>query len=81
MPSHTSSAITPIHFGGPPQRDPFSSGAYDLPRRERVLSHPVSWLVGHGWRRARRVPPWLAKFSTPSGPASRDGEALHYLDG
>ena len=53
------------HFGGPPQRDPFSSGAYDLPRRERVLSHPVSWLATdggvpgasrRGWR-SFRLPP------------------------
>ena len=68
------------HFGGPPERDPFSSGAYDPARRERVLSHPVSWLLGHGWKRARRIPPRLAKSSPPSGPSPRDGE-LHYLDG
>ena len=48
------------HFGGPPQRDPFSSGAYDPPRRERVLSDPISWLARHGWKRARHIPPWLA---------------------
>jgi len=48
------------HFGGPQQRDPFSSGAYDPPRRERVLSDPVSWLVRHGWKRAPHVPQWLA---------------------
>src|SRR5882672_731451 len=48
------------HFGGPPQRDPFSSGAYDPPRREQVLSDPISWLARHGWKRARHIPPWLA---------------------
>jgi hypothetical protein len=47
------------HFGGSPQRDPFSSGAYDPPRREQVLSDPVSRLVCHGWKRARHVPQWL----------------------
>jgi len=48
------------HFGGPPQRDPFSSGAYDPPRREQVLSDPLSWLLRHGWERARHPPQWLA---------------------
>jgi REP element-mobilizing transposase RayT len=48
------------HFGGDPERDPFCSSAYDTPRRERVLSDPLSWLVRHGWKRARHIPEWLA---------------------
>ena len=40
-------------------RDPFSSAAYDRERRELVLSHPRTWLLRSGWRRARRKPPWL----------------------
>jgi|SRR6266851_4922782 len=44
------------HFGGAPGGDRFSSGGV---RRELVLSHPRTWLLRRGWRRARRVPPWL----------------------
>jgi putative transposase len=44
------------HFGGAPSGDRFSSVGV---RRELVLSHPRTWLLRRGWRRARRVPPWL----------------------
>ncbi len=47
------------HFGGSPERDPFSSAVYDSSRRERVLSRPRGWLLLYGWRRAPRTPPWL----------------------
>jgi hypothetical protein len=48
------------HHYGERGSDRFSSAAYDPGRRERVPSHPCAWLFPHGWRRARRVPPWLA---------------------
>jgi hypothetical protein len=48
------------HFGGPPTaRDPFCSSAYDASRRSAVLSRPRTWLVRHGWRRARRMTRWI----------------------
>src|SRR5256885_4053701 len=48
------------HFGGVPSaRDPFCSSAYDLARRQAVLSRPRTWLLCHGWRRARRIPRWV----------------------
>ena len=47
------------HFGGPPGRDRFSSGAYDSGHRARILADPRTWLVRAGWRRARRKPHWL----------------------
>ncbi|HET7786255.1 MAG TPA: transposase [Myxococcales bacterium] len=52
------------HYGesGP---DRFSSRAYETPQRSRILSHPRSWLLRSGWRRARLVPQWLAKNSWP----------------
>jgi putative transposase len=40
------------HFGGPAGLDPF----------ERVLADPRTWLLRHGWRRARRIPPWLRRL-------------------
>ncbi|HEY4885531.1 MAG TPA: transposase [Myxococcales bacterium] len=51
------------HFGGPPVRDPFSSGAYDPPRREQVLSDPVSWQLRDGWKRARQIPQWVRSLT------------------
>ncbi len=48
------------HHYGERGSDRFSSAAYHPERRERVLSHPRAWLLRHGWRRARRVPRWLA---------------------
>ena len=42
------------HYGGPAERDPFSSLACE---RARLLCVPVSWLLRTGWRRARRRPP------------------------
>ena|SRR5438477_481210 len=47
------------HFGGSAAVDPFSSAALEGERRERVLSHPRTWLLRTGWRRARTSPPWL----------------------
>jgi putative transposase len=48
------------HFGGEPSaRDPFCSSAYDLARRQAVLSRPRTWLLCHGWRRARWIPRWV----------------------
>jgi REP element-mobilizing transposase RayT len=49
------------HFGGVPANDAFSSSAYDLPTRTRILAAPVGWLLRIGWRRARRVPRWLVE--------------------
>src|SRR3954470_5276876 len=47
------------HFGGTPAVDPYSSAALAGERRERVVSHPRTWLLRTGWRRARTRPPWL----------------------
>jgi len=47
------------HFGGKPARDAYSSAALDAEGRERVLSHPRTWLLRSGWRRARTRPQWL----------------------
>ncbi|TMA23076.1 MAG: hypothetical protein E6J88_13325 [Deltaproteobacteria bacterium] len=47
------------HFGGTPARDPYSSAALDEQTREIVLSHPRTWLLRSGWRRARTRPQWL----------------------
>jgi len=44
------------HYGGTAGIDRFSSAHCD---RERVLSRPTTWLLRHGWKRARRRPPWL----------------------
>ncbi len=41
------------HYGGAADADPFSSAQCD---RERVLSRPTTWLLCHGWKRARRRP-------------------------
>jgi REP element-mobilizing transposase RayT len=48
------------HFGGTPGRDPFSSARYDPRERCRVLAAPLAWLLRVGWRRAKRIPEWLA---------------------
>jgi len=48
------------HFGGNPGGDRFSSVSYDAPARQRVLCIPCTWLVRDGWRRAKRIPRWLA---------------------
>ena len=47
------------HHYGVVGTDPFSSLAYDAGRRCEILSHPRSWLLRSGWRRARTVPQWL----------------------
>jgi len=47
------------HFGEATAVDPYSSAALEGERRERVLSHPRTWLLRTGWRRARTRPPWL----------------------
>jgi len=48
------------HFGGAPScRDPFCSSAYEVARRQTVLSQPRTWLLRDGWRRARRIPQWI----------------------
>ena len=47
------------HFGTERGSDPFSSGSYVAGTRERVLAYPRTWLLRHGWRRARRIPQWL----------------------
>jgi len=46
------------HHYGVVGTDPFSSLAYDAGRRCEILSHPRSWLLRSGWRRARTVPQW-----------------------
>jgi len=48
------------HFGGKPGEDRFSSATYNAPMRERVLCVPRTWLIRDGWRRAKRIPQWLA---------------------
>jgi len=47
------------HHYGASGIDPFSSAALTGGRRERVLSHPRTWLLRSGWRRARTRPQWL----------------------
>ena len=47
------------HHYGHAGVDPFSSAALTGGRRERVLSHPRTWLLRSGWRRARTRPQWL----------------------
>ncbi|HEY6824372.1 MAG TPA: transposase [Steroidobacteraceae bacterium] len=49
------------HYGsrGP---DRYSSTACN---RRRLLSHPRTWLLRMGWRRARRVPQWLTSIGRP----------------
>jgi putative transposase len=46
-------------------RDPFSSRAYEARHRQKILSHPRTWLLRSGWRRARTVPQWLTASSWP----------------
>src|SRR4051812_37616917 len=53
------------HHYGDSGKDRFSSRAYEAPRRNRILSHPRTWLLRSGWRRARTVPQWLAANSWP----------------
>ena len=48
------------HFGGGAGTpDRFSSAGLEGDRRERVLSHPHTWLLRSGWRKARLKPHWL----------------------
>jgi hypothetical protein len=47
------------HYGDSGQ-DRFSSRAYEALHRHTILSHPRTWLLRSGWRRARTLPPWLA---------------------
>jgi len=50
------------HFGGPPERDPFSSACRD---RSRLIGEPRSWLLRVGWRRAsRQLPDWISRILT-----------------
>lgn len=49
------------HHGGRPDDDPYSSA-----RARDVLAQPVGWLLRTGWRRARRIPPWLIALRTAS---------------
>lgn len=53
------------HHYGESGRDPFSSRAYEAQHREKILSHPRTWLLRSGWRRARTVPRWLVASSWP----------------
>lgn len=52
------------HHYGVVGTDPYSSLAYDVERRHRVLSDPRSWLLRSGWRRTRTVPQWLTSRET-----------------
>ena len=49
------------HFGetGPVAVDRYSSAALAPERREQILSHPRTWLLRTGWRRAQSIPHWL----------------------
>ena len=47
------------HYGPSRAIDPFSSLACD---RGRVLARPRTWLVKHGWRRARTTSKWLERW-------------------
>ena len=59
------------HFGGAPSaRDLFCSAVYDVVRRQTFLSRPRTWLLSHGWRRARRIPPWIAGWPERDRPRS-----------
>jgi REP element-mobilizing transposase RayT len=53
------------HHYGDPGEDRFSSRSYEAPRRNRILSHPRTWLLRSGWRRARTVPRWLSASGWP----------------
>jgi REP element-mobilizing transposase RayT len=53
------------HHYGESGQDRFSSRAYEAPHRRKILSHPRTWLLRSGWRRARTVPQWLASSSWP----------------
>jgi putative transposase len=53
------------HHYGESAQDRFSSRAYEALHRRKILSHPRSWLLRSGWRRARTVPQWLAANSWP----------------
>jgi REP-associated tyrosine transposase len=53
------------HHYGDPGQDCFSSRSYEAPRRNRILSHPRTWLLRSGWRRARTVPQWLTANAWP----------------
>ncbi|HEY5676516.1 MAG TPA: transposase [Myxococcales bacterium] len=59
------------HHYGESGQDRFSSRAYQAARRQKILSHPRTWLLRSGWRRARTVPHWLAPDSWPP-PWSQD---------
>ena len=53
------------HHYGESGQDRFSSRAYEAPHRQKILSHPRTWLLRSGWRRARTVPQWLAASDWP----------------
>ena len=54
------------HHYGNAGVDPFSSAALTGVRRERVLAHPMTWLLRSGWRRARTRPRWLVETLAPT---------------
>jgi len=58
------------HHYGTEGVDAFSSSAYGHEKRERVLSRAQTWLLKTGWRRARRIPPLLARLWRPDNNAS-----------
>jgi REP element-mobilizing transposase RayT len=53
------------HHYGESGQDRFSSRAYQSLHRQKILSHPQTWLLRSGWRRVRKVPQWLAANSWP----------------
>jgi REP element-mobilizing transposase RayT len=53
------------HHYGESGQDRFSSRAYEPLHRHTILSHPRTWLLRSGWRRARTVPQWLAANGWP----------------
>jgi REP element-mobilizing transposase RayT len=68
------------HHYGESGRDPFSSEAYEARHRQKILSHPRTWLLRSGWRRARTVPQWLAAGSWPPPWTQARGCAAHGPD-
>jgi putative transposase len=69
------------HYGGSWQ-DRFSSRACEALHRQKVLSHPRTWLLRSGWRRARTLPQRLAANSWPPPwtKEHRRGPPAHRID-
>jgi putative transposase len=63
------------HHYGTEGTDAFCSSAYGHEKRDRVLSRPQTWLLKTGWRRARRIPPLLARPWRPGASARVDEAA------